>query len=246
MRTVVWTRPAEDWSYDQRFVKAEGPVLLFPLTQQVSCQPAIPNKACEFVIITSRKAAETFLKVAAPQRELWQKAEVVTFGMETYKYLLGQNIRTRLIQAPSAKEFCEILLSELKKGTVLWFPRPLETAFPLSEQLRAHGLEVLDFVLYKTEPLKVYDPLQVQKLTAEPSVICFASPSAVKAFVDIIRTFDEARFYKYTPVAIGHTTLSSAQSYFNETYVASQSTLQSLWERAVEVAKSLQATQAKS
>ncbi len=239
MRTVVWTRPVEDWAYDQRFVKADGPVLHFPLTQQVSCQPEIPSKPCEFVIITSRKAAETFLKCAAPQRELWQKAEFVTFGMETYKYLLGQNIRTRLIQAPSAKEFCEILLSELKKGTVLWFPRPLETAFPLSEQLRAHGLEVHDFVLYRTEPLKVYDPLAIQKLIAEPAVVCFASPSAVKAFVDVIRTHDEARFYKYVPVAIGHTTLSSGQSYFNESFVAAQSTLQSLWERALDVSKSL-------
>jgi uroporphyrinogen-III synthase len=223
--------------YDQRFVKSDLPVLHVPLTQQVNCVPTIPQKACDFVLVTSRKAAEAFLKVAAGQKELWQKAEMLTFGMETYKYLLGQNIKTRLIEAPSAKEFAEILLCELKKGTCLWFPRPLETAFPLSEHLRAHGLEIHDLEVYKTEPLQHFDPLLIQKLTAEPSVVCFASPSAVKSFVDLIRSSDEARFYRYIPVAIGNTTMSSAQSYFNEIHIASQATLQSLWEKGVEVGR---------
>ncbi len=237
MRTVVWTRPAEDWLYDQRFVKSDLPVLHLPLTQQVSCTPMIPQKPCDFILVTSRKAAEAFLKEAAGHRDLWQKAEILTFGMETYKYLLGQNQRTRLIQAPSAKEFAEILLSEIKKGACLWFPRPLETAFPLSEHLRAHGLEVLDLEVYKTEPLQSFDPTLVQKLRAEPSVVCFASPSAVKSFIDLIRTHDEARFYKYIPVAIGNTTMNSAQSYFNDIFIASQATLQSLWDKGVEIGR---------
>ena len=189
------------------------------------------------MILTSRKAADAFLHRIALGKEELQRIEFLTFGMETYKYLLEQKVKTRLVQVPSGKEFAAALVSELKRDQVIWFPRPIETAYPISEHLRNHQFEVYDLELYKTEIIKQIDPQELQTLFAEPSVICFASPLAIKAFVELIRHYDEARFYKYTAVAIGATTKASGQSYFNEVHLAPHPTLISLWEKAQEVSR---------
>lgn len=237
MKRVVWTRPLEDWESDQKILKPTHRMLLFPVTRQIEVCPQLPHKACDQVILTSRKAADAFFHKAQLSKDALHKLEFLTFGLETYKHLLSLNYRTRLIPAPSAKKFAEILAMETKKGTVIWFPRPVETAFPLSDYLRTHGIEVFDLELYRTEAIKTIEPQLLQQLTSEPSVVCFASPSAVKAFVDIIRNHDEARLYRYQPIAIGPTTKASGQSYFNQVIVANHPNLVSLWEKAIDVAK---------
>ncbi len=120
---------------------------------------------------------------------------------------------------------------------MVWFPRPVETAYPISEYLRNYQIEVYDMELYRTEICKQFDPQLIQQLTAGPAIVCLASPQAVKAFVEMIRHYDEARFYRYTPVAIGPSTMASGQSYFLEVFQAAQQTLPALWEKAMEVAR---------
>ena len=127
--------------------------------------------------------------------------------------------------------------NEIKKTAAVWFPRPLDVAFEVSDYLRAQGINVFDIAMYRTEPLKTLDPALVQKLTAEPCIVCLASPSAVKSFVDIILSHDGGRFNRYTPVVIGPTTKAAAQSYFKEVIVASHTTLQSLSDKAFETAR---------
>lgn len=237
MKQIVWTRPAEDWEADKKFMRSTNQVLLFPLTRQVEICPKLPSKPCDLVIVTSKKAATAFVQKCSLSKEAMHKPEYITFGLETYKYLLSQNFRARLIEAPSAKKFAENLVNEVRKGCAVWFPRPLDVAFEVSEYLRTKGIDVQDIALYKTEPLKTIDPALVQKLTAEPCIVCLASPSALKSFVDIVLAHDSGRFNKYTPVVIGPTTKAAAQSYFKEVMVASQSSLQSLYEKAYETAR---------
>ena len=237
MKRVVWTRPAEDWVQDQKILKPPHPVLHFPVTQQIEICPQLPGRPCDLIILTSRKAADAFFHKSGLSKDSLHKVEFVTFGLETYKYLLGLNLKARLVPASSGKKFAEILVTELKKGTVVWFPKPVETAFAISEYLRTHGIESFDIELYRTECIKTFDSPSLQRLVSEPSVVCFASPNALKAFVDIIRTQDEARFNRYPPVVIGPTTKAAGQTYFNELILANSSNLSSLWEKAVDVAK---------
>ncbi|WP_141731991.1 uroporphyrinogen-III synthase [Oligoflexus tunisiensis] len=237
MKRIIWTRPAEDWAQDQKIVKLDLPVLRFPVTKQVCIPPQLPPKPCEVVLLTSRKAAEGFLGQTASIRDQLHKAEFVTFGMETYKFLVSQNLKARLIPVQNGKDFAHTLAAEMKKGPVVWFPRPAEPAFAIGDHLRAHNLEVHDIEMYRTEPIKHFEPEAMKKLCGEPSVVCFASPSTVKAFVDLIRSQDEARFYKFTAVVIGGTTLTSAQGYFPDVFQAAHPTLQSLWDKALEIAR---------
>ncbi len=236
-KRIIWTRPAEDWEHDAKLLRLEKPLFRFPLTRQVAIKPQMPPKPCDLVILTSRKAADAFLHRMGLSKEHMHRIEFLTFGMETYKYLLSQNLKTRLIQAPGGKEFAAALVLELKRDQVIWFPRPLETAYPISEHLRTHHFEIYDLELYKTETVKHLEPPALQSLFAEPSIVCFASPLAIKAFVDLIRQYDEARFYKYTAVAIGATTKASGQSYFNEVHLAQHPTLASLFEKAQEISR---------
>ncbi|RYZ54857.1 MAG: uroporphyrinogen-III synthase [Proteobacteria bacterium] len=237
MKQIVWTRPAEDWENDQKLMRSTQHVMLFPLTRQIEICPKLPQKPCDCVILTSKKAASAFMHKAQLPKEALQKPEYITFGLETYKYLLGLNLKARLIESQSAKKFAENLLLEIKKNAAVWFPRPIDVAFELSDYLRAQGLEVHDIAMYKTEPVKNLDAAQISKLTADPCIVCLASPSAVKSFVDIVLTHDNGRFHRYIPVVIGPTTKAAAQSYFKEVLVASHTTLQSLWEKAYETAR---------
>lgn len=237
MKRIVWTRPAEDWDSDQKWLKGDPQLLRLPLTRQVEITPQLPPKPCDAVILTSKKAADAFLhRISLPKEQL-QRVEFLTFGMETYKHLLAHKLKSRLLPAHGGKEFASLLLCELKKDAVLWFPRPVDTAFPISEYLRTHQIEVYDMELYRTESCKTFEAPLIQQLIAQPAVVCFASPHAVKAFVELVRQHDEARFYHYTPVAIGATTMTSGQSYFSEIHQAQQATLQGLWEKALEVAR---------
>ena len=237
MKQIVWTRPAEDWDNDRKLMRSTQHVMLFPLTRQIEICPKLPNKPCDLVILTSKKAASAFMHKAQLSKEALQKPEYITFGLETYKYLLGLNLKARLIESQSAKKFAENLLLEIKKTAAIWFPRPLDVAFELSDYLRAQGCEVHDIAMYKTEPVKNLEASQIQKLTADPCIVCLASPSAVKSFVDIILSHDNGRFHRYIPVVIGPTTKAAAQAYFKEVLVSSHTTLQSLWEKAYETAR---------
>jgi uroporphyrinogen-III synthase len=237
MKRIIWTRPAEDWAQDQKIVKLDLPVLRFPVTKQVCIAPQLPGKPCDIVVLTSRKAAEGFLNQTASIKEQLHKAEFVTFGMETYKFLVSQNLKVRLIPAQNGKDFANALVHEVKKGPVLWFPRPAEPAFAIGDHLRTHNIEIYDIEMYRTEGIKQFEPDVLKKLSSEPSVVCLASPSTVKAFVDIIRSSDEARFYRYTAVVIGNTTFTATQSYFPDVFQAAYPTLQSLWDKALEIAR---------
>lgn len=237
VKQIVWTRPAEDWDADKKLMRSTNHVMLFPLTRQVEICPKLPAKPCDLVIVTSKKAASAFVHKCQLSKEAMHKPEYITFGLETYKYLLSLNFKARLIEAQSGRKFAENLLMEIKKTAAVWFPRPLDVAFEVSDYLRSQGVEVHDIAMYKTEPVKTIDPQLIQKLTADPCIVCLASPSAVKSFVDLILTHDGGKFNKYTPVVIGPTTKAAAQSYFKEVLVSSHTTLQSLWEKAYETAR---------
>lgn len=242
-KRIIWTRPAEDWEHDVKLLRFDPHVFRLPLTRQVEVKPQLPPQNAEFVILTSRKAAEAFLHRVGLSKEQSQRFEYLTFGMETYKYLLAQNLKARLVPVQSGREFAGVLVNELKREAVVWFPRPMETAFAITEHLRHHQIEAFDIELYRTEANKNFDPQLIHSLTAEPGVICFASPLALKAFVDLITHHDEARFYKYIPLAIGATTRAAGQSYFNEIHLAPQASLQSLWDKALELSGTSQASE---
>lgn len=237
MKKIIWTRPAEDWAHDHKFIKSEAGLLRVPLTEQIVIHPQRPLKNCDIVILTSRKAAEAFLQVALLQREQLARAEFLTFGLETYKYLVSQNLKVRLIAVHNGKDFAQALVTEIKKGPIIWFPRPAEPAFAIGDFLRSYHLETFDIEMYRTEAVRHFDPELIKNLIAEPALVCFASPSAVRAFVDLIRSSDDARFYRYTPIAIGATTMNSGQGYFAEAHLAAHPTLQALWDKAQALAK---------
>lgn len=237
MKRIVWTRPEEDWGQDQKILRGDIAFLRFPLTRQVSITVQWPEKRSDSVILTSRKAAEAFLAQASQWQEQASKIEFLTFGLETYKYLLNQGLKVRLIPAHSGKEFAQLLTLELKKSTKIWFPRPAEPAFAIGDYLRANSYEVLDIEMYRTEAIKQFSPESLKLFFAEPSIICLASPSAARSFIELIRAADAARFYRYIPVVIGSTTMQSVQGYFKDAFQAHQATLQALWDKAIEIAK---------
>ena len=238
MKRIIWTRPIEDWVQDQKIVKLEtSNVFRFPVTRQVGITPVLPTKSCDIILLTSRKAAETFFNQTSSIRDQIQKVEYLTFGMETYKYLVNQKLKVRMIPVNGGKDFAQALVLEIKKGPVLWYPRPAEPAFAVGDHLRTYNLDVHDIELYRTEAIKQFDADLLKKLSSEPSVVCLASPSAVRSLVDIIRSSDEARFYRYTAVVIGTTTFAATHSYFPGVFQAAHPTLQSLWEKAMEIAR---------
>lgn len=244
-KSIIWTRPAEDWEHDSKLLRLDQQthLLRLPLTRQVEVKASLPSKTAEVVILTSRKAADAFLHRLGIAKEQMLRFEFLTFGMETYKYLLSENLRVRLIPAQSGKDFAAALVAELKRETVIWFPRPMETAFPLGEHLRTHQFEAFDIELYRTEPIKQFEAQTIHVLLAAGGVVCFASPMAIKSFVELICHYDEGRFYKYIPVAIGATTRAAGHTYFNEVHLAPHATLQSLWEKALDLQRNQSETE---
>lgn len=229
---LIWTRSLEHWSEDQRLLGKELQKKLLhlpaiytaplPLKRHFSQKP--PTALC----FTSKTAASYALTQKESRRALQQADKVFTFSASATKVLRSKGIKVRKLRATDGKEFGQELLKHLRTTDQIHILSAARPAFDLAVFLKELGFRAKNVSIYKTiEKLsnEKGEPIRGRQLAEafdkQDGVICFASPSAVRAFwracgKDIQKT---ARLW--LPVCIGQTTGAEARRFFADVVVLS-------------------------
>ncbi|KAI5068990.1 hypothetical protein GOP47_0015291 [Adiantum capillus-veneris] len=149
----------------------------------------IQEKTFDWIVITSPEAASVFL-------EGWKladfpKARLAVVGVGTgqiFEKVGFKNANLSVDFVPS-KANAKNLAEELPKlsserGKVL-YPASAKASHELEMGLSARGFEVVRLNTYSTETVKSIDP-SILALAVSAPVVALASPSAVRAWVDVV------------------------------------------------------------
>ena len=260
---VIWTRGREDWNLDLRAlpVSVRKKILHLPCTEVVATklanvtlkrlrQAAVSKNIV--VLCTSPKAAKIALASKSLNHLLRRATYWMTFGPTTTQYLRSKGIKvTRPRGCESSADLFHHLQGRGDANLTFVVLRAKDPAFDLGRALKDVGLQAIDLVLYKTlaqmtdlAGKSISQPLR-QALRAEvQGVVAFASPSAVRGFVQELAKKDStsepnqrrpAWRKNFIAVCIGPTTAAAARKNFVDVRVAKKSTIGEL-ARATEAA----------
>lgn len=226
---IIWTLPQADLNHSSKVVTDSKQVYLLPLTAQDPLEVApIPlgntsRKPLAFAF-TSVKAIEFCLNHQWLINEL-QQASLFCFGDKTYDRLKSHRWKVTQIPASSALAMFEQLDERGLLTEYHWvFPGGGKRAYHPNQyfQIKQFSFQTID--LYQTR-MVAYNPKDLQQLNPD-SVLCFASPLAVKAY---LHHPDAPRFNAAT---IGETTATACENHFSNILRSSQPTLDALFEAA--------------
>lgn len=161
----------------------------------------------DYVVITSPEAAHIFSK-AYQLSNCPYIGEVAAVGKATCQTLEDLGIKVSFI--PS-KATAKTLVKELPSitsdsPTRVFYPASLQAQNTLQDGLSARGFEVTRLNTYDTIP-SVFTDEQVL-LASSATVVCFGSPSAVKAFV---KNLGKEKATKIPAVCIGETSAKACR-----------------------------------
>jgi uroporphyrinogen-III synthase len=189
---VLLTRPegegADEWS--AAFVRAGAVPIAYPtvaILPPESWRPvdeaAANLGAYDWIVFTSQTAV-TFFAARLPSGRFPSdlRARIATVGKSTAQSIERRGGQVALLPEDSRQEGLVQALRDLPAGTRVLFPLAAGGRTLLAQNLRARGCAVDVVTVYRTE--------SKSDLPAPPEfdVAVFASPSALKAFVDRLGT----------------------------------------------------------
>ena len=195
--SIIWTRAAEEWENDRDiFGQDLAQVVRLPCLRLQVLDAKWPSQGAEdssperyVVCFTSQKAVEAVPKDVRPW--LAQVKKVMTFGEQTQQALVRQGLPAVRLPASGGFEFSRILPTQLDPSDRVLICAAKYPAYPIAEDIRRAGFEVTQLALYSAESgvfSETGQDLDGKKLKelAEGlrGSICFASPSAVRGFVE--------------------------------------------------------------
>lgn len=163
--------------------------------------------------ITSVTALRCAWQIPALRKALKSAEPIFTFGTATTKALKNLRLKVVKVSASSSEEFGGKLTKRLGKGTYLGLISAQKPAFALDKYLRRQGWQVQQFPVYKTDESlrdvngkKVLGKALAPTLLGCDGVVCFASPSAVRAFARVAVPALKKTDRLWLAVCIGKTT----------------------------------------
>jgi len=210
---VLLTRPegegADEWA--AAFVQVGAVPIAYPtvaIRPPESWRPvdeSVANlDAYDWMVFTSQTAVGFFAR-RLPNGLLPSdlRAEIAAVGQNTAQAVERKGGKVALVPADNRQEGLVQALRDLPAGTRVLLPLAAGARGLLAQSLRAIGCTVDVVTVYRTEPKR--------DLPAPPEfdVAVFASPSALKAFVDHL---GPSALADKTVAVIGHTTATEAET----------------------------------
>ncbi|XVE55938.1 hypothetical protein DITRI_Ditri03aG0197300 [Diplodiscus trichospermus] len=166
----------------------------------------------DWIVITSPEAGSVFL-------EAWKEAgtpsvRIGVVGAGTASIFNDLKLSSKQlldVAFASSKATGKVLASELpkdsnKRCTVL-YPASVKASNEIEEGLSSRGFEVVRLNTYRTVPVGHVNKIVLEKALSTP-VVALASPSAVRAWVNLISEPDS---WSNSVACIGETTASAAK-----------------------------------
>ncbi len=238
LRHIVWTRSRQDWPKDEQLLIASGKPFLHLPCIKIKAKKSIevpPSEAFDVGIFTSTKAVESALNHKKLSKLLPQ-LEVYAFGTATCRALVKAGIPVKEAGVRSAEELTKLLLKELHPTTRVLVFQAAKPAFDIVNELLEHKITAEALIVYETLPDLNLDATKKAHYEKNlEGVICFASPTAVEAFVNTIDPQVLAGFDCCEIAVIGQTTEKTARRFFTKVAVCDVPSVPALIDLAVDL-----------
>jgi uroporphyrinogen-III synthase len=226
VRVLVWTRALAEWAEDELklWQAALGPsvrVVRLPCIRVEALAATLPDlRPFDAAVLTSASALR---HATGPLRDALQACRrVFTHGDKTAEAARTAGITTIEKEGVrTAKELAAHVLRELAPGSRVLVPTAEEPAFDMAGALTAAGLEAVAVSTYRTHAeARRQDggrltPEDIAAATRDWSgVVCFTSPSAVRAFTAAFAPASNRLRDALTAVAVGPTTAEACTGQF--------------------------------
>jgi uroporphyrinogen-III synthase len=246
MSVLVWTRALAEWAEDELklWQVALGPsvqVVRLPCIRVEPLAATLPDeRPFEAAVLTSASALR---HAPRPLREAIQGCQrVFTHGDKTAEAARAAGITTIEKEAVrTAKELAAHVLRELAPGSRVLVPTAEEPAFDMAGTLTAAGLEAFAVATYRTHAEArrqdggQLDPEEIAAATRDWSgVVCFTSPSAVRAFTAAFAPASNRLKEALTAVAVGPTTAEVCRGQFAVVRASAANAVETLLQTAKE------------
>ena len=207
---LIWTRAVSDWANDRVYLPAK--TIHLPCLRRVPLVPQVTEgHAFPYVVVSSVSAVRALPRLPNLQKRLGN-SNFFCFGRQTATELMANGYRSLLCPVHSSAELVSYLVDHLPAATSIAVLSAQQPAFPVAESLRAKGFKISEFVLYQTitgaclPDGSAIGGKQRSIVASRKSVICFASPSAVRGFNGIFHGEISMLNENFRAVAIGKTT----------------------------------------
>ncbi len=239
---VIWTRSAADLPADRVFLDSLAvdvlhvPCLGIERTQDASARIAAVARPGNRIVFTSQNAVRVFSETREKAPETWKvlvtDSVFYTHGKSTAAALTkvfpdgdrGPETRVRCVESRTSEDLARELAQD-KSTPVLWICGE-EVAFDLATVLTAHGIECTRVPVYTTAShptdsdgrrltgasLEESRAQLALRLRGSKVVICFASPSAVRGWIEFAGNESALRPVQMAAAVIGPTTARAALS----------------------------------
>jgi len=232
---LVWTRSLDDWSQDKKLFENKKDFIHLPAIKSVPVRFnfEIPKEQF-YLAFTSSKASDLFLNTPKGMMALKKAKQIFALGAGTASPLIEKGFEVTVCNSENGTDFHAALLNVSNANELFLLPGGRERAFLLDEALKMTKRSVLRIDIYETTPNlettsgETPSADLIQSL-ARKSVVCFASPSAVKAFQQVV--FDRSNI---TAVCIGRTTADAARN-FASVKIAEKPTIENLAKKGFEM-----------
>lgn len=237
-KNIIWTRSLADWEEDQKLWDGADVVWHWPLLAHQAKPATLPDWEPQTLLVTSKKGLHFARQVPELLKLMERKVPIMTFGKQTWQAIKDCGYFAIRMQAPDGAGFVKKILA-CYPPLRAYYLCSTQPASPLDKVLNKQGWQVSPVVVYeaiheKRQPTaELYAELQSKKM-----IICFASPSAVRAFASWRESATDIKLHSIQAVSIGASTAQTCEEYQIDSVVIPESDLGLLWQTAKELADS--------
>lgn len=239
MKDLIWTRSRSDWQEDLGTITKlisdpQIQVVHSPCIELTPTRQEYFGETFDVAIITSANV----LRFASDSvRAILSKcSHIYTHGTKTAALAAAHGLEQIItVPARTGDELIQALLPRIPHGSRVFLPSAEQPASDLSQILRNAGHEALALPIYRT--ISAACRSDGSSLTAEDiksaqdswtGVVCFASPSAVKAFHDAYTPQANRLGRCLVAIALGPTTAKACVGHYAKIELAAGNTIEAL------------------
>ena len=248
---IFWTRAVDDGKDDWTIFESSQEFMVnVPCIRTEPLEQVFwPDHHIDILVMTSKTCLRIAMASEFGRQTISQSNTIVSFGKKTsmaieasgYQVLIPENVH-------SAEELSTWLTGWAKPDSVIRVLGPEHPAYPMAESLQAKGLDARNIPIYRTinvmpksvvfskqfkERLTVCDPTDSQAKSLQ-SVVCFASPSAVKGFLAWLHR-EQVAVDHFIALTFSKSTLELVKKHFVGFLYAPENSIESLAKAASKV-----------
>lgn len=195
----------------------------------------------EWFVFTSVNAVHYFMRVLEENDKSFPDgAKLAAVGSKTARALTDEGISVELLpDAYTAESLAEALSAAIESGSRILFPKSRISRDTITARLHSEEKLVDTIDVYTTQPVTSnLETLRHAFLSNQVDFITFTSPSAVRAFIEGVRTLPMASWCHIPVLSIGPVTSREAERHtFKHIYTADPHTIEGMMELLLKLSK---------